>query len=174
MASSMSCTKMPLYLFLVHGNLSSCPKTPTLDGAAGLQNDGSVQGRCTKTIDNAGIQVGTPELDESAHYLIAKAHELKSIAERERPDLLVEVTMSCSVNSSCLQAHRCFLSYCSISCALYSLQNSAQTPAEHMLHELPPPAPSHHFLQAMQLPDTEQMCALSYCILHAPNGMLTN
>ena len=50
-------------------------------------------------IENAGMQVGTPDLDESAHYLIAKAHELKSMAERERPDLLVEVMMSCSLNS---------------------------------------------------------------------------
>ena len=42
--------------------------------------------------------MGTPELDEAAHYLIARAHELKRMAERDRPDLLVEVSSTCELN----------------------------------------------------------------------------
>ena len=48
-------------------------------------------GSCLSTSCNACMQVGTPQLDEAAHYLIARAHELQRMAERERPDLLVEV-----------------------------------------------------------------------------------
>ena len=41
----------------------------------------------------ADLQVGTHELDEAAHYLIERAHELRRLAERDRPDLLVEVSL---------------------------------------------------------------------------------
>lgn len=43
--------------------------------------------------ERAHPQVGTPELEEAAQYLIARAYELKNIAERDRPDLLVEVSI---------------------------------------------------------------------------------
>ena len=46
---------------------------------------------CLSASCNVCMQVGTPQLDEAAHYLIARAHELQRMAERERPDLLVEV-----------------------------------------------------------------------------------
>ena len=48
------------------------------------------------------MQVGTPELDEAAHYLTAKAHALKSMAERDRPDLLVEVSIRARSFQMCL------------------------------------------------------------------------
>ena len=48
-------------------------------------------GSCLSASCNACMQVGTPQLDEAAHYLVARAHELQRMAERERPDLLVEV-----------------------------------------------------------------------------------
>lgn len=48
---------------------------------------------------HAQLQVSTPELEEAAHYLIARVHELKTMAEQLRPDLLVEV--SASVHSHC-------------------------------------------------------------------------
>ena len=49
-------------------------------------------GSCLSASCNACMQVGTPQLDEAAHYLIARAHELQRMAEKERPDLLVEVS----------------------------------------------------------------------------------